>query len=190
MEDRLKATHEIPGSMYLSNKAIEAGYSDNGTLNHEQIRALGADVKKKGWRKQIINTYIPLDSYNEFLSLRNKHIIHRVEKRRAKTKAQNKKGILWSATCQDIYKEFLSKKTMVPATMSREDQYNHPNWQRLRHCIMYRDDYTCRLCGNKDEQLHVHHIQYKKGAFIWDVNPRFLSTICKSCHHKEHGRVF
>lgn len=174
----------------LTHQLIEAGYSDNNALNFEQIRLIGGDVKEKGWKKRLVGTSIPIETYNQFLSLKNQHLVRRIEKRREKTKAQVKKGILWSATCHDMYASFLKSKTSPPKTLSREDQYNHPNWQRLRHCIMYRDDYTCRLCGNKEEQLHVHHIQYKKGGFIWDVNPRFLSTICKSCHHKEHGRVF
>ena len=57
------------------------------------------------------------------------------------------------------------------------------DWTRtLRISIRERDDYTCKICGEKqgDSAFAVHHIDYDKN----NCNPDNLITLCKPCHAK------
>ncbi len=62
----------------------------------------------------------------------------------------------------------------------------------IREYILYRDNYTCQLCGKKDVPLEVHHIGY----WIPDRTdrPDNLITLCTKCHtpknHKEGGKLW
>lgn len=62
--------------------------------------------------------------------------------------------------------------------------YNDPRWQKIRLRILERDGFTCKACGNTDITLHVHHLRYKKGKKIWDVNDDDLETLCELCHKR------
>jgi transposase-like protein len=73
---------------------------------------------------------------------------------------------------------------------------NNPSWQggtsfepycnkfnnRFKESVRRRDDYTCQLCGHKQNsrKLSVHHIHYNKSDCWPDV-----VALCNSCH----GRV-
>ena len=67
-----------------------------------------------------------------------------------------------------------------------KEQYQHPHWQRKKHAILNRDDYSCRICGETEVQLDVHHLYYEKDGHIWDVDDDGLVTLCKNCHKKIH----
>ena len=56
----------------------------------------------------------------------------------------------------------------------------NPKWQKKRLEIFQRDKWKCRLCGDKENTLHVHHLAY--GEFPWSINERFLITVCEDCH--------
>ena len=76
----------------------------------------------------------------------------------------------------------------------------HPNWQggksfepygidfndALKEKIRKRDNYTCQLCGVKQEELgyklHVHHIDHNKT----NNTPSNLISLCLSCHTSLH----
>lgn len=60
--------------------------------------------------------------------------------------------------------------------------YNDPRWQKIRLRILERDGFACKACGNTDITLHIHHLRYKKGKRIWDVNDDDLETLCELCH--------
>lgn len=54
-------------------------------------------------------------------------------------------------------------------------------------------DYTCQLCGSKqedcNEHLHVHHIEYNKQTCC-DNSPKMFVPLCRSCHTKtNHNRA-
>ncbi len=71
--------------------------------------------------------------------------------------------------------------------MDFKDQYKHPKWQKKRLSILKRDNWKCTICTNDERQLHVHHHKYPaKGKFIWNINNKFLTTVCDRCHGLIH----
>jgi hypothetical protein len=57
------------------------------------------------------------------------------------------------------------------------------DWTRtLRRSIRERDNYTCKICGAKQEDraFSIHHIDYDKN----NCDPNNLITLCVSCHAK------
>lgn len=79
----------------------------------------------------------------------------------------------------------------VKGELVREKHYN---WQggisaepypfdfgkALKELIKKRDGYKCRICGNGNVVLSVHHIDYKKD----NLSPDNLVSLCKPCHGK------
>jgi HNH endonuclease len=61
-----------------------------------------------------------------------------------------------------------------------------PYWQRRRLEIFLRDKFSCRFCGNKEEELHVHHLVYHKDKKPWQYDDSFIVTACYKCHELEH----
>lgn len=64
--------------------------------------------------------------------------------------------------------------------MTYEDQLKDPRWQKVRLEVIGRDNFTCRMCGDKATTLEVHHLSYEK--FAWDVPKEKLITLCHDCH--------
>jgi len=62
----------------------------------------------------------------------------------------------------------------------------------LREYILYRDNYTCQLCGKKNVALRVHHIGYWKGDQT--NKPSNLITLCNNCasakNHLPNGKLY
>lgn len=73
------------------------------------------------------------------------------------------------------------------ATMKKESDYSKklrdPRWQKKRLEILQRDKFSCLMCGDKQEELHVHHRQYEKDKDPWEVDNTSLVTVCRSCHN-------
>ncbi|UXO94091.1 HNH endonuclease [Pseudanabaena phage Pan5] len=63
-----------------------------------------------------------------------------------------------------------------------------PRWQKKRLEIMNRDGFKCVYCGEEKETLNVHHCVYAEGTDPWEYYDRFLVTLCKNCHEKEHSK--
>lgn len=68
--------------------------------------------------------------------------------------------------------------------------YTDPRWQKLRLEVMQRDHWSCVACGRDDQELHVHHIEYRRE--LWDTPKDLLQTLCHGCHkalgaHKKGG---
>lgn len=61
----------------------------------------------------------------------------------------------------------------------------NPFWQRKRLEVMNRDEFSCRFCGDKTEELHIHHTIYINGREPWDYDGEYLITLCHSCHLEE-----
>lgn len=63
------------------------------------------------------------------------------------------------------------------------DRRRTREWAVLKRQIHRRDGYRCRLCGDDDRQLHVHHRTYETYA---EERLEDLITLCRSCHEHFH----
>lgn len=70
--------------------------------------------------------------------------------------------------------------------MTYAEQLKSPKWQKKRLEILMRDNFTCKNCGAKDKQFHVHHLFYRSNTKIWDYYDIELLTLCEDCHKKYH----
>lgn len=52
--------------------------------------------------------------------------------------------------------------------LTYSDKLKSPKWQKKRLEIMKRDKFACKLCGDTETQLHVHHKEYINGNDPWD----------------------
>ena len=70
------------------------------------------------------------------------------------------------------------------------DLLRDPKWRKKRLEILNRDEFTCRLCGDKETTLNVHHIKYAKGN-PWETDNIDLITLCEHCHKEieRHKRI-
>ncbi len=64
-----------------------------------------------------------------------------------------------------------------------------PRWQRKSRDIMERDQYTCKICGRKDETLHVHHLYYDSALHYWEYPNDTLVCLCATCHTLAHNET-
>ena len=71
------------------------------------------------------------------------------------------------------------------------EQLKDPRWQKKRLEIMSRDGFTCKLCGDKETTLNIHHKQYDYNCKPWEYSDDKLITICEHCHKEvEDNKVF
>jgi len=71
--------------------------------------------------------------------------------------------------------------------MTYSEKLKDPHWQKKRLDIMQRDNFTCRVCGDKKKTLHVHHVKYYKYTEPWEINNEYLFTLCEKCHNNVHA---
>jgi hypothetical protein len=64
------------------------------------------------------------------------------------------------------------------------DKLKSPRWQKKRLEIMSRDKFTCKMCGDYETELHVHHKEYIDGNDPWDYPNSLLITLCSHCHYE------
>lgn len=62
------------------------------------------------------------------------------------------------------------------------EKLTNPKWQKKRLEVLSRDQFTCCLCSDKENTLHVHHKTYKKGCEPWEYPLDNFQTLCKDCH--------
>lgn len=160
--------------MILTKQIFEKGKSVRGGYSTEQTKLFtepyGIDAKKKGWVSLIIGKDYPKETIQKFLGLKDSHL----SEQRRQGKVNKERGIL---SFEPVVKH-----------IEWADQYLHPNWQKMRLWVLNRDKFTCIDCKTKDKTLHVHHLKYLRGKFIWEVPHFYLVTLCEDCHSNEHGR--
>jgi len=66
------------------------------------------------------------------------------------------------------------------------EKYKDPRWQKKRLEILERDEFTCQICGTKEETLHIHHTYYEKNKEPWEHSSEFLITLCSKCHKNDY----
>jgi tetratricopeptide (TPR) repeat protein len=64
------------------------------------------------------------------------------------------------------------------------EKLSHPKWQKKRLEILQYANWRCQLCGNSEDELHVHHSHYEKNRDPWDYPNSSLIAVCKICHEK------
>lgn len=69
----------------------------------------------------------------------------------------------------------------------KKSDYLNPKWQKKRLEILDRDNFTCKVCDDKDNTLHVHHMYYIKDRKVWDYQNHALYTLCEECHEHVHS---
>lgn len=57
-----------------------------------------------------------------------------------------------------------------------------PRWQKKRLEVLTRDQWTCQLCQEGSQTLHVHHKHYYKDRLPWEYADHELVTLCVACH--------
>lgn len=62
--------------MILTNELLEAGKSDNGGWNTTQLRILGFNGFEYKWRRRATGMAITQEQYDQFLAVRNAHLVH------------------------------------------------------------------------------------------------------------------
>lgn len=96
-----------------------------------------------------------------------KHIRIRIEVKKTKKKYKNKK-IKDTTLLKQKYAELLLDNRWIEKTKE----------------IKKRDNFKCKKCGSK-KNLHVHHLKYRS-SIPWKTPDKWLITLCKKCHKKEH----
>jgi predicted restriction endonuclease len=65
-----------------------------------------------------------------------------------------------------------------------EERPDPETWEVIRQATLQRDGYRCRICGEQDTTLQVHHLlELSRGGRTEASN---LLTLCKDCHTKIH----
>ncbi|MFG1530467.1 MAG: HNH endonuclease signature motif containing protein [Thermoplasmata archaeon] len=88
--------------------------------------------------------------------------------------------------CVECRRPLLSGRTPYCSRVCRWKFQGHYFWEAARTYVMYRDRYTCRLCGarRRARDLDVDHIIeiWAGGAALEYSN---LQTVCRPCHRRK-----
>lgn len=75
---------------------------------------------------------------------------------------------------------------MKPKTYA--EKLRDPRWQKKRLEVFNHFKWKCEICHDSENELHAHHIAYKKNANPWSYNPWELACLCSNCHKLIHER--
>lgn len=67
--------------------------------------------------------------------------------------------------------------------MTYSEKLKDPRWQKKRLEVLNRDNFMCTQCCDSRKTLHVHHLKYNGNP--WDVEIKYLKTLCEDCHKEE-----
>lgn len=77
--------------------------------------------------------------------------------------------------------------------MNYSDLLKSPKWQKKRLEILHFYDFQCRVCYDRESELHVHHKYYTKGKKPWEYDDDCYVVLCDKCHknvHEEYGYLY
>ena len=80
--------------------------------------------------------------------------------------------------------------------MNYAEKLKDPRWQKKRLEIFKRDNWVCQfpyedgICGEGEDTLHIHHLEYIPELEPWEYPNDKLITLCESHHKKTHGKPF
>ncbi len=64
--------------------------------------------------------------------------------------------------------------------MTYAEKLKDPRWQKKRLSVLERDNWTCQMCYDSKETLHVHHKSYHGEP--WESPSKELVALCARCH--------
>jgi 5-methylcytosine-specific restriction endonuclease McrA len=70
--------------------------------------------------------------------------------------------------------------------MTYEGYLKTEHWKDARADAIYRADYKCQLCSEKDRQLQVHHNNYE---CLGNEGYSDMIALCDQCHARHHGKL-
>ena len=76
-----------------------------------------------------------------------------------------------------VLRKYVRKSNQIP-----------PCSPAIKRQVLERDNYTCQICGSKDN-LHIHHRDGKSYVKVHrdaNNNPENLITLCATCHSRYH----
>lgn len=71
--------------------------------------------------------------------------------------------------------------------MGYEGKISSAHGQRKADKVRQRDDYTCKICGDTNGNMQVHHIIYLPDKLPWEYPDHLLVTLCRKCHKIIHS---
>lgn len=83
--------------------------------------------------------------------------------------------LIRAATKTPTYKNVIVAKTYA-------EKLKDPRWQKCRLDVLSRDGFTCQLCGDKETELHVHHLEYEFNKEPWGYPLTNFVAYCRHCH--------
>lgn len=124
-------------------------------------------------------SYKELEEYNNYLE----DEISRLERKNNELKAK----------LDILFKAFASVKNVdTVQTDESTNKIRHKKellsdeWQEKRKEVFEKYGKQCIECGSTDN-IHVHHLVYKKGRHVWEYGVDELIPLCKKCHEKVHS---
>jgi len=85
---------------------------------------------------------------------------------------------------EDVLSFFKERGTLGACDLVGGHDGYPPDWTQIAENIRERDNHTCKGCGAREVELHVHHITHKSEGGGED--PANLVTLCRACHEDEH----
>lgn len=70
------------------------------------------------------------------------------------------------------------------------EKLKDPRWQKKRLEVMEASKFTCDMCRSTEKTLHVHHVNYRKGAKPWDYELNEFKCLCEDCHKLVESNIF
>lgn len=68
------------------------------------------------------------------------------------------------------------------------EKLKDPRWQKKRLEALEHANWSCSVCFETANTLHVHHKQYFKGREPWEYDTDQLACLCAGCHESTHRR--
>lgn len=70
-------------------------------------------------------------------------------------------------------------------SLEYKEQLSNGSWQEKRLQIFNRDNFSCTICGSK-QNIQLHHKDYLPDIKPWEYPSDMLTTLCGK-HHKEEN---
>jgi 5-methylcytosine-specific restriction endonuclease McrA len=77
-----------------------------------------------------------------------------------------------------------SKDVIVRHAQDYDEYLQSDHWQATRYRQLKAAGFKCSECGDDNQVLHVHHLNYDHLGHERDKD---LAILCESCHRSKHG---